>query len=281
MDRITLDAPAKINLFLEVLGRRPDRYHEIDTVMQTVTLVDRITLERADALQIEVQGDAPADSTNLAWRAAEALQQTVRIRIEKEIPPGAGLGGGSSDAAAVLLGLDRMFDLGLGTAGLQAPAAALGADVAFFLQGGMARCRGIGDRVDVVENPPAERFLLVMPELLVATGSVYGRLPAGLTGNPELATVFLERHCASEGEDRVVGFNRLQEAAEALEPRLVSVRKGAESHFGSAFVMTGSGAAYFAAWDQKDELREDRIELGGVPTRVLVVKSRGRATVAG
>ncbi len=280
MDRLALDAPAKINLVLEVLGRRPDRYHEIDTVMQTVTLADRITLERADTLEIEVEGDAPADSTNLAWRAAEALNQNVRIRIEKEIPAGAGLGGGSSDAAAVLLGLDRMFDLGLGPKGLQGPAARLGADVPFFLHGGTARCRGIGDRVEMVENPPAGRFLLVMPGVLAATESVYRALPAGLTGNPELATVFINEYCASDGGDRVVWFNRLQEAAEALEPRLVSVRKGAESQFGRAFLMTGSGAAYFAAWDQADEPRGD-IDLGGVPAKVLVVKSRGRTSVAG
>ena len=87
---VTIDAPAKLNLLLEVLRRRDDGYHEIDTVMQTVSLCDRITLEGADELTLEVEGDAPADSSNLAWRAAEALGAAVRIRLEKRIPSGFG-----------------------------------------------------------------------------------------------------------------------------------------------------------------------------------------------
>ena len=129
MNSIELIAPAKLNLFLEVVGRRPDGYHEIDSVFAEIDLCDRVRLERAETMSLTVEGEpAPSDNRNLAWRAAEALGRTVCIHLAKEIPPGAGLGGGSSDAAAVLKGVDRLYGLGLETAELAEIGVGLGAD---------------------------------------------------------------------------------------------------------------------------------------------------------
>ena len=156
--KLELVAPAKINLTLEVLGRRPDGYHEIASLMQTVDLCDRVRLEPGPRVSIKVvgseSGNVPADETNLAYRAAAEIAKaagkedgSVLITLEKHIPAGAGLGGGSSDAAAVMRGLNRFWELKLSDAELAAVAARLGSDVPFFLRGGAAECRGRGEIV--------------------------------------------------------------------------------------------------------------------------------------
>ena len=143
--RVVLSAAAKVNLALEVLGKRPDGYHEIATVMQAVDLSDRLVLE--DAAGLELVSNAPGvptDATNLAWRAAVALRDAaglergVRITLDKRIPVAAGLGGGSTDAAAVLVGLNRLWRLRWPVARLGEVAIRLGMDVPFFLRGGAA-----------------------------------------------------------------------------------------------------------------------------------------------
>ena len=124
--------------------------------------MDTVHIERADTVELEVAGDAPEGQGNLAWRAADLLQVGARIRLTKRIPPGAGLGGGSSDAAAVLEGLNRLYGLGRSRAQLADLGASLGADVPFFIHGGAARCRGLGERVEPVQVPRG-RYLLVLP----------------------------------------------------------------------------------------------------------------------
>ncbi len=272
---LVVEAPAKLNLFLEVLGRREDGYHEIDTVMQTVSLADRLTLEPSDRIELEVTGDAPADSTNLAWRAADALGAPLKILLEKRIPAGAGLGGGSSDAAAVLWAGNRLLDLGLTHGELSRRAAALGADVPFFLRGGLARCRGIGERVEPVSPAPQKRFLIVAPERRCSTAAVYGAFRPPLTEKRQIATVFLQTYCVEEGLGQPPCFNRLQAAAEGLDPDLRRIREAAEAEFGAAFTMTGSGAAYFAVLEKGSCPEGARTVLGGIPAWVGAVEARG------
>jgi 4-diphosphocytidyl-2-C-methyl-D-erythritol kinase len=273
---LVVEAPAKLNLFLEVLGRREDGYHEIDTVMQTISLCDRLTLEPCGRMELEVEGDAPADRSNLAWRAAEALGVSLRIRLEKRIPAGAGLGGGSSDAAAVLLAGNRLLDLGLRAEELARRAQALGADVPFFLKGGLARCRGIGERVDPVSPAPRNRFLIVAPERKSSTAAVYGAFRPPLTQNPQIATVFLQKYCVGEGPGHSPCFNRLQAVAEGLDPALRKIRQAAEAEYGATFTMTGSGAAYFAVLEEGNCPVGARTVLGGTPVWVRAVEARGR-----
>jgi len=272
--RVVRAAPAKLNLFLEVLARRPDGYHELDSVFAAIDLHDTVELTPADEISIEVLGgNAPVDDSNLAWRAASEFFGSsgggVHIRLTKRIPSGAGLGGGSSDAAAVLLGLHELFDRPLqseSTLAESTPAEStlaestlaesllesarkLGADVPFFLTGGLAHCGGIGDLVLPISAAPAAQFLLVSPEIACETPRIYAaHAGAGLIENPHSASVFLEEYLAKASSGNGVPyFNRLQEAAERVDPRLRAVREEAEARFGLRFTMTGSGSSYFAA----------------------------------
>ncbi len=160
MDRYVLLAPAKINLYLEIIGDRPDGFHELAMVMQTVALSDRITLSNLSTDTIRIHCDhpeVPSDETNLAYRAADLMRQKfsqafaryggVGIDIEKHIPVGAGLAGGSTDAAAVLVGIDLMWKLGLTRVELQALGAELGSDVPFCISGGTAIATGRGEQL--------------------------------------------------------------------------------------------------------------------------------------
>jgi len=268
-DPVELYPPAKLNLFLEVLGRRPDGFHEIDTVVQAIGLRDTLRLERADSVSLAVEGDAPADATNLVWRAADALGVGATMRLTKRIPSGAGLGGGSSDAAAALRGLAALHGLALPEADLRERAARLGSDVPFFLSGGLARCRGRGERVDPIPEAPPASFLVACPALVSLTARVYAALPSGLTGDTALASLFLEQYSSDGGPRRAPYFNRLQPAAEALSPRLRDVREALVRGYGRPFTMTGSGAAYFAVAERGDPA-ESRMEVAGV--RVIVRK---------
>jgi len=178
--RLELNAAAKVNLALEVLGRRDDGYHEIATVMQTVDLSDRLVLEDADVVELRTTApDVPTDGTNLALRAALALRDVagssrgVRITLEKRIPVAAGLGGGSTDAAAVLVGLSRLWGLRWPTARLAEVGVTLGMDVPFFLHGGAALGTGRGERLEALAGC-ALGLVLVNPGVGPSTAEIYG-----------------------------------------------------------------------------------------------------------
>jgi len=178
--RLVLNAAAKINLTLEVLGRRTDGYHEIVTVMQTVDLSDRLVVEDADVLELRTTAsDVPTDGTNLALRAAAALRdgagvsRGARITLEKRIPVAAGLGGGSADAAAVLVGLNRLWGLRWSSARLAEVAVTLGMDVPFFLHGGAALGSGRGERLEPLATC-ALALVLVNPRVAASTVEIYG-----------------------------------------------------------------------------------------------------------
>ena len=170
--KVHLSAPAKVNLTLEVLGKRGDGYHEICTILQTVALSDLVTLGPADDLSLALSGEAgslagePAE-TNLAYRAAAALreQRGARIVLEKRVPVATGLGGGSSDAAAVLRGLHDLWGLlSISDEALAAIAAELGSDVPFFLRGGSALASGRGDVLAPLPDGPPQRLVIAWPE---------------------------------------------------------------------------------------------------------------------
>jgi len=188
LDPIVVRAPAKINLTLEILGRRKDGYHEIASVMQTVDLCDTLTFApRADGqIRVECRDPALAENPagNLVWRAARLLQQArqvdagATIRLDKAIPTAAGLGGGSSDAAATLRGLDRLWALDLQAAELHNLAALLGSDVPFFLRGGTALAEGRGERITPLRPLTDGWFVLITPPLALPdkTRTVYSLL---------------------------------------------------------------------------------------------------------
>ncbi|MFA7468299.1 MAG: 4-(cytidine 5'-diphospho)-2-C-methyl-D-erythritol kinase, partial [Desulfotomaculaceae bacterium] len=173
-------AHAKINLLLDVVGIRPDGYHELKTVMQTLSLSDDVLLETAPIIDLAVDGaNLTAGPENLAYRAADLLKQRTgyrggaAVRLIKKIPLAAGLAGGSADAAAVLRGLNKMWNLGLRMDDLFHLGAELGSDVPFCLWGGIAMCQGRGEMVTPLPALPSAGVLLVKPCFGVSTADVY------------------------------------------------------------------------------------------------------------
>ena len=212
MTAVSLAAPAKINLTLEVLRRRDDGYHEVRSVMQTVELADRVILTPADSLSLTLSGDAQAlagepPETNLAWRAAELLRDARHVRagaaieIEKRIPVAAGLGGGSSDAAATLRGLRELWELDVSDDELRALGAQAGSDVPFFIEGGAALVSGRGEQVAPLPEPPAFGIVLAWPERAPAsekTARMYAALGAGRYGDGSRSEALAARLRAGE-----------------------------------------------------------------------------------
>lgn len=242
MVSLTLSAPAKINLFLHVTGRRDDGYHLLESVFAPISLADtvRLTLRADGAIRLLNAPAGLSESNDLACRAARALQTATRttlgvdIELVKRIPQGAGLGGGSSDAASALLGLNRLWSLALPRPQLQIIGATLGADVPFFVFGMPALARGVGEKLQAV-TLPALHVVVASPGVAVATGPVFTH-PDLKRDTPSLtAPVF----------DLTFGRNDLQPVAERLASDI--------SQLCAAFVaaggtprMTGSGSCVFA-----------------------------------
>ena len=246
-------APAKINLYLEVIRRRKDGYHDIETIMQTVSLCDELTFSRRkEGVLLKCSRPELANEQNLVFRAAKLLidrlnlKTGVKITLKKRIPAGAGLGGGSSDAAAALRGLLKFWNRKLNEKELAGMAASLGADVPFFLSGGTAQATGIGERVKPLPNLPKTWFLLVNPRVHVPTASVYKKLQFPLTNKQKINKI---RRLISGGfppepwENYL--FNRLEEV---VLPRVGAIReiKNVLGRLGARGVMSGSGSTVFA-----------------------------------
>jgi 4-diphosphocytidyl-2-C-methyl-D-erythritol kinase len=251
MRALTVAAPAKLNLFLHVTGRRADGYHTLESLMVAIDFGDTVALAlREDGAIVRTRPLANvAVDDDLTVRAARALQREtgctlgVDIAVEKRIPQGGGLGGGSSDAASVLLALNRLWRLGLGRERLAAIGATLGADVPFFVGGESALAQGIGE-VLLPVSLPTMWIALVMPRVAVPTAAVFG--DPQLTRNTPRAkiNVFSESY----------GRNDLQGVATAHYPEVAQAlaRLAARSN---AARMTGSGACVFAPFATEDEAR--------------------------
>lgn len=261
---LCVPAFAKINLALEVLGVRQDGYHELRTLFQTIDLHDEITLvpRRRDIRLACRHPDVPTGPENLAWRAAEELrrrggvQQGVEIRIEKRIPVAGGLGGGSSDAASVLLGLDRLWGLGLGPEGLLPLARRLGADVPYFLFGGTALGLARGDEIYPLLQQVRGHVVVVDPGRPLGTAAVFARHDARLT--PRENSYTIQRFVASalSGFVSLGGLsNELETAAleEApdLVPRVGRIRAVLEREGAVLASLTGSGSAVFGLFGRR------------------------------
>ncbi len=271
--RLAVRAFAKLNLALEVLGPRPDGYTEIATVFQTIDLFDTIEID-ADpavpgALALETVGPEPCPpEQNLAWRAARAWLDRanepfgVVLRLLKGLPAGAGLGGGSADAAAVLWGLDRLATQPLGEAELARLASGLGADVPYLLAGGLALGTGRGDRIELLEDLPPLPVVVVWPGVGLSTAEVYSRARAGLTaiGPASKMRRFLSRLKPSEN-DIPAPFNDLCPAAAELAPAVQRLA-GSLSALGGRGGMTGSGSAVFGLFADEQAAAKAAERLG-------------------
>ena len=237
-------APAKLNLFLHVLGRREDGYHLLQSVFVPIDWMDTLHFERRDDGQLrrhDLTEPLPAD--DLCLRAARALQEAsgcrwgVDISIDKQVPSGAGMGGGSSDAATVLLALNRLWGLHWPRARLQALGQRLGADVPFFLGPGPAWVEGIGERLSPVALPAADYFV-VKPAVSLPTREIFAHPLLARDTRAAIVEDFL-------ADPATFGKNDLQAAARALSDEVGQAGRWLEARFGNSR-MTGSGSAVFA-----------------------------------
>ena len=238
------EAPAKINRELRVGARRPDGFHEIRSRFCAIDLADRLEIEDAEGLEISCAGfPVPAGNSNLIARAAASLAEELgiapraRIRLEKRIPVGAGLGGGSADAAVTLLLLSRLWDSELPAGGLSEVAARVGSDVPFFLHGGEADVTGRGERVTPREDGPRRELLLLVPPFSIATGDVYAAYSKRTGGAARLP----ERLEIDETRN-FLGPNDLASAVLETNLRMVDYLESARE-IATESEITGSGSA--------------------------------------
>ncbi len=270
--RITQQAPAKLNLTLDVTGLAPNGYHTLDMVMHTISLSDTVTVEPAESIGLVCPDWLPNGPKNLAWRAAELLReragvkQGARITLEKHIPAQAGMGGGSADAAAVLKGLNELWGLGLPVEELCGIGLGLGSDVPFAIAGGTARVRGVGEVIEPIQGVKPLWFLLAKPDGGVNTAEayrLYDRVGAGRRPDNDR---FLEalKHADAEAMARF-GGNGLQRAAVELLPAIGCLLDRVSATGTAYAAMTGSGAAVFGVYASEQDAVSAQKKLGDGP----------------
>ena len=265
MSRTTLTLPAfaKINLGLRVLGKRPDGYHELDTVFQTISLHDTITLTATNTSEIVLSCDdrsLPTAAENLAYRAAKAIQarwapdKGVHIRLEKRIPAQAGLGGGSSDGAVTLLGLAYLWRAELKRDELLKIARELGADVPFFLFGGAAKGTGIGGDIAPLDDVSRKFLLVIKPNASISTAEAYRLLKARSLTTVEAKTILSSSEwseIADSFDSEALG-NDFEPVAFELEPEMSRAKVALMKAGAEAALLAGSGSAVFGIFDSED-----------------------------
>ncbi len=273
---IVMDAPAKVNLHLEVLKQRHDGLHEIETILQAVELCDQVEVSLTDRypggipdISLQVASGSwsvPRDETNLCWKAARyfcretEVSGCLSLKLVKRIPVAAGLGGGSSDAAAVLFACNELFETGLDSSQLEKIGSGLGSDVPFFIRGGTALGRGTGICLTPLPLIRSGQFLIVKPDMELITAEVYGNLKMGLTVNSAKANIHVIKPQLARFPTKTwPGFNRLEEVvlpwAPSLQRLVLHLREVAP-----IAMMSGSGAAVVAVfsedYDASDLVRE-------------------------
>jgi 4-diphosphocytidyl-2-C-methyl-D-erythritol kinase len=261
---LTVQAPAKVNLTLRVLGRRPDGYHDLESVVAAVTLFDVLEFSASDDLHLACEGiPVSAGEDNLVLRAARLLRTEsgtragARVRLEKRIPPGRGFGGGSADAAATLVALDALWGLNLAREDLARLGARVGSDVPFFFGSPVAILRGRGERLEAVQARSPWWLALAWPDYGLATVDVYAaldRLAESVNGRPE-ATAILEALEGPASGASALLVNDLEGAARRVRLDGMDLRAVFRESGAAAVGMTGSGSAYFALADTEGQAR--------------------------
>lgn len=283
-------APAKINLTLDVLHKRPDGFHEVEMIMTTVDLADRIGLEsREDGIIKIISADryVPDDQRNLAYQAAKLLKDTynvqagVSILLEKRIPVAAGLAGGSSDAAATLKGLNRLWNLQLTADQLAEYGAKIGSDVSFCVYGGTALATGRGEKIQELPSPPNCWIILAKPSIGVSTADVYGGLKVNEVIHPNTTEMIraikekdYELMCATMG-------NALESVTLKLYPEVSTIKEQMMKFGADAVLMSGSGPTVFGLVQHESRVNRIYNGLRGFCDEVYAVRLIGeRDTLA-
>ena len=263
MQEICLRAHAKINLYLNVVGKREDGYHTLETVFHSIGLYDEVIIRKQRTRDIRVHCEhpgVPCDARNLAYRAAQCLSDEVgdiggvTIDIHKRIPVAAGLAGGSANAAAVLHGMNQLFELGCTQEALIRLGRQLGADVPFCLQGGAALGLGIGDRLTRLPALSDVPLLLLNPGIAISTASVFKKLNFSLTTRRK--TCIIIKTCLEMGDVIGVGknlYNLLEVPVFSEYPEVAALKNKLSTQAGCyGALMSGSGATVFAVMQDKD-----------------------------
>jgi 4-diphosphocytidyl-2-C-methyl-D-erythritol kinase len=287
---IRIRAHAKINLDLRVLGEHADGYHEIRTVFQAIALHDTLTLApRPGPFAIEcATAGVPLDQTNLIWKAAQALWRAARrmgdvrdvvVQLDKKIPIEAGLGGGSGDAAAALIGLSRLWRLDVKASQLTDVAATLGADVPFFLSGGTALGLGRGEEIYPLADLPRHYVILLVPGFGVSTANAYGwydgdrDLDRGVVREPQ--------HVPGPWPSRAAQMiNDLEPPICRRHPEIDQMKAALRRAGALAAAMSGSGSAVFGLFQKRADALRVVEKLGGLGWRAMLTESRGRGEYA-
>lgn len=280
-----LEARAKINWTLDILGRREDGYHLMDMLMQSVTLADNITISPCDRLELSVTASfrsgvsdmaaaaepVPGDERNIAYKAAVALQaytgctNGAKIELKKHIPSGAGMGGGSADAAAVLYGLNKLWQLDLTHRQLREIGLKLGADVPFMLTGGLARVGGIGEKIESLSPAPSVWLVLLQPCDGLSTKEIFSAYDA-----PSADTqIFRPRTAAAQrallagdlGELGIAMNNVLEGISVAKRPAIHAARELLEAAGAIRAMMTGSGSVVYGLFPDRESAENTQAEL--------------------
>ncbi|MBR2177045.1 MAG: 4-(cytidine 5'-diphospho)-2-C-methyl-D-erythritol kinase [Clostridia bacterium] len=280
--RMTVAAPAKINLFLDITGRRSDGYHLINTVMQTVSLFDDVTVtidkSREDISVSCTDDEIPCDSTNTAYAAAEEFFEYteiprvgVSVKIKKRIPSGAGMAGGSTDAAAVIFALNEMLETDLGMEELAEIGENVGADVPFCIYGGTMSAGGIGTILSPLPDMPDCYIVIVKPEFKVSTKDAYEKSDSVGYENCKSSEALTNAVC--NGNVEAISDNLYNKFEEVVDIDEISDIKALMKKYGAAGeVMTGSGSAVFGIFEDKSDADDCRQKLEEYYEKVYLLK---------
>lgn len=278
----TLNAHAKVNLGLDVLRKRSDGYHELRMIMQSLKLCDRITLREVPGTGIKVTADLnclPTDEHNLAYRAAKLLMEEfgivsgVEIHLEKHIPMAAGLAGGSSDAAAVLRGINDLFELGLTREQLMLRGVKIGADVPYCILGGTALAEGIGEVLTPLPPVPEAFVVLAKPPVDVSTAYVYGNLKADqLQAHPDIDG---QIEAIRAGDFRKISSlmgNVLETVTIPAHPVIEDLKNIMKDAGAANAMMSGSGPTVFGLFEAESSALQakERLQAGGLTREVFL-----------
>jgi 4-diphosphocytidyl-2-C-methyl-D-erythritol kinase len=285
--RLVLQTSAKVNLTLEVLGKRSDGYHELSTVMQAVDLFDRLTVERAETITLETSDPSlPTDESNLIVRAARLLREAsglragARIVLDKRIPVAAGLGGGSSDAAATLWGLNRLWGLRWRRERLMALAIGLGMDVPFFLGPGRAVGTGRGEVLKPLPSVGGYAMVLVNPGVALSTKEVYGRVPEGWRAKPEGTKRMVEALRTRNATGVAAALtNHLERWVEPAMPVIGRMKAALLAAGALGAVMSGSGPTVFGVARSLDQARQIQRRVTRAGWSAWAVRTNSRAAI--
>ncbi|EKU46151.1 4-(cytidine 5'-diphospho)-2-C-methyl-D-erythritol kinase [Staphylococcus massiliensis] len=277
-------APAKINLTLDTLFKRDDGYHEVEMIMTTVDLNDRLSFEKRNDQKIVLKVDKnfiPNDRKNLAFKAAELmiktyeLKQGVTITLDKSIPVAAGLAGGSSDAAATMRGINRLFELDVPKSELAALSASLGSDIPFCVYSETAVCRGRGEKLELINRPPSSWVIIAKPAISLSTADIYKAL--NLDHPYTVHTKMCYDAIKEDDYDKMCKSltNRLEEVSIGLCPEIKKIKENMINNGADGALMSGSGPTVFGLAQRERQARHVYNAVSGCCSEVYIVRMLG------